>query len=304
MKRYLIGIILAFFLFLIPENLRASDCMVSNYAKGKQLAQMYQLPLVLLFTGSDWSEASHSLIRDCHHLTRDCVIVILDFPELSRQPLWMLEQNHRLKKHFDIRQFPTLILLDPYGREVSRFGYPMQSSKHLLTLVKEHWRRYLLLTQLYHRLEKQFEEKKLVLCYQEAIELGCHYLKDHIMTLARDQKRCPLVLLEYYAYLLHMGKKQTIEAKTLRAHIISKSAQIDDISLRLALLDWQQDGDIKPLKKWAANIFIGTTRWSIEWMIAQILFNQNRLPEALFFQARTRKELRYRPAQKISCRLL
>lgn len=91
-----------------------------------------QNKLVLLdFTGSDWcgycklldkqvfTQASFQQFAD-----KNYVLVTVDFPQGKELPADLKSQNESLGKQFGIEGFPTLVVVDPSGKELGRMtGY-------------------------------------------------------------------------------------------------------------------------------------------------------------------------------------
>jgi thioredoxin-related protein len=88
--------------------------------------------MVLLdFTGSDWCGWCIKLRKDTFSkpefqkfAEEKLVLVELDFPRAREQNADLKKQNQELAEKFGIEGFPTLVLLDPKGTEVTRnIGY-------------------------------------------------------------------------------------------------------------------------------------------------------------------------------------
>ena len=88
--------------------------------------------MVLLdFTGSDWCGWCIKLRKDTFSkpefqkfAEEKLVLVELDFPRKKEQNAELKKQNQELAEKFGIEGFPTLVLVDPKGTEVTRnVGY-------------------------------------------------------------------------------------------------------------------------------------------------------------------------------------
>ncbi|MGV3664311.1 MAG: thioredoxin family protein [Prosthecobacter sp.] len=102
-----------------------------NYAQALSEAKQENKDVLLNFTGSDWCIFCIKLDQnvfskaDFQRLAKASLkLVELDFPQdkaLSRE---VQQQNDRLQSQFNVQGFPTLILVDPQGREQARWeGY-------------------------------------------------------------------------------------------------------------------------------------------------------------------------------------
>ncbi|MDX2111282.1 MAG: thioredoxin family protein [Verrucomicrobiota bacterium] len=87
--------------------------------------------LLLEFTGSDYCPPCKALARDLlttpkftDYATHNLVLLKLDFPKKTALSAEQRKHNDTLATQYKVEGFPTLILLDPQGKEVSReVGY-------------------------------------------------------------------------------------------------------------------------------------------------------------------------------------
>lgn len=88
--------------------------------------------LVLLdFTGSDWCGYCQALEMEVltqpafkTFAAQNYVLVTLDFPRQTTLPAGLKQQNDALHQQFSITGYPTLIVVDPQGKELGRqVGY-------------------------------------------------------------------------------------------------------------------------------------------------------------------------------------
>lgn len=102
-----------------------------NYAQALSEARQENKAVLLNFTGSDWCGYCIKLDQnvlskaDFQRLAKGSLkLVELDFPNEKTIPAEVAQQNERLKSQFGVSGFPTLILVDPQGRERARWeGY-------------------------------------------------------------------------------------------------------------------------------------------------------------------------------------
>ncbi len=88
-----------------------------------------QNKLVLLdFTGSDWCPGCMLLAKEVFpdpafkaFVTKNFVPVTIDFPNGTKLSDAVALQNDKLQDHFKVEVFPTLIVVDPDGKEIGRF---------------------------------------------------------------------------------------------------------------------------------------------------------------------------------------
>ena len=100
------------------------DDFEKSLAKAKESKKM----VLLDFTGSDWcgyciklDEAVFSKSAFKKFAKENLVLVELDFPRSTPLPKKTKEQNTALGKKFDVHGYPTIVLLDSDGKEVTRW---------------------------------------------------------------------------------------------------------------------------------------------------------------------------------------
>ncbi len=112
-----------------------------NYATSLALAKEEKKLVLLDFTGSDWcgwcmklDEEVFSKSQFKNFAKKSLVLVELDYPHGKQQTEEVKKQNSELKSKFGISGYPTLILVDAEGKEVTRWvGY----KKDLLDELKD-----------------------------------------------------------------------------------------------------------------------------------------------------------------------
>lgn len=104
--------------------------------------------LLMNFTGSDWcgwciklkdEVFSHSSFAD--YAEENLVLLELDFPRRKPQSDEVKAQNEKLAQRFDVRGFPTILLMGPDGEAVAKTGYQPGGAEayvdHLQELIEE-----------------------------------------------------------------------------------------------------------------------------------------------------------------------
>ena len=105
--------------------------------------------LLLDFSGSDWCGWCVRLEKEVfskpefkEFAKKNLVCVLLDFPRSKAQSKELKEQNTGLARKFEIRGYPTVLILAPDGSLVARTGYqqggPAKYVQHLKGLIDEH----------------------------------------------------------------------------------------------------------------------------------------------------------------------
>lgn len=118
-------------LVLTASRLVADDAWGTDLAKAQETAKKEKKMVLLDFTGSDWCppcKAIHAKVLTSPEFSAfaksNLVLVELDFPKTKEQPEALKAANKELAKKYEIRGFPTIIVLDADGKEVFRkVGY-------------------------------------------------------------------------------------------------------------------------------------------------------------------------------------
>jgi thioredoxin-related protein len=103
-----------------------NDTWLTDFAAAKQQAASENKKLLLDFTGSDW--CGYCKLLDAEVLStqafkdfaRDYVLVRIDFPRSTELPPALKQQNDALAQQFQVGGFPTLLVMDSSGREITR----------------------------------------------------------------------------------------------------------------------------------------------------------------------------------------
>ena len=101
-------------------------------------------PIFAFFTGKDWCSWCHKLDRQIllqedfiNYAKFNLVLLELEFPKGKRDlPLKQIE----LARKFQIRSYPTVILMDAFKNEIGRTGYeamtPLEYTEHINSIIK------------------------------------------------------------------------------------------------------------------------------------------------------------------------
>lgn len=267
--KYLLSFLLA------AATLLASPHVTNDYSKGVELARGHSLPLALVFTGSDWSEPSKTLMESLisESLSSEIVIVQVDFPELNRQEEVFLSQNHALKEKYNVNHFPTVVLIDRNENEVTRLGFPVKNVSDYAEHLKQIGRRYFLLQKRFEKAKQEKAKGELKLCYHEAQDLGAHALANAI--LKEGYQEVPELMLEKYCTLENSPQKEALRKEL-------KRCKSSEIQTRLALIDFQENEDSTLLEDYIANFSekTGDHCWKVHMILSEYLKGEEALEHA------------------------
>lgn len=102
----------------------------TNCREAKAEAQKNNLPMFLFFTGSDWCPWCKRLMTETLDTARfrdfvkgKFVLVYVDFPRKTMLPEAIEWRNGKLRNHYAVEGFPTVIITEPDGRKIAELGY-------------------------------------------------------------------------------------------------------------------------------------------------------------------------------------
>jgi thioredoxin-related protein len=116
----------------------------NDFTKAKSVAAEKKLPILALFTGSDWCPWCMKLnseilsTDDFKTYAKDnLVLFIADFPRKSELPKEIKKQNEDLADKYKIPGFPTVVLMDATGKDLGQLGYQEGGGKVFVESVKK-----------------------------------------------------------------------------------------------------------------------------------------------------------------------
>lgn len=103
---------------------------LEDYSKASQYAREENKLLLMDFTGSDWcgwciklDEEIFSKQEFKDYAEENLVLLKVDFPKHKALAAGVQQQNKSLSGQYRISGFPTVVILDPQGRQVGTLGY-------------------------------------------------------------------------------------------------------------------------------------------------------------------------------------
>ena len=131
MKKQLTRLVLALIAGASLLNASASDVEWSTDAVKAQAKAKAEKKLVMLdFTGSDWCgwcirlhKEVFSTAEFAEYAKKNLVLVEVDFPRKKELSAEQKKANQALQSKYEIKGFPTLIVLDGNGKLLGRLSY-------------------------------------------------------------------------------------------------------------------------------------------------------------------------------------
>ena len=148
MKRFVQKFLFAgVFLFAAVSCFAAGNKAVwsENYLQARKAAAAKKIPMLILFSGSDWCPPCMQLdktILDTKEFAAYAgkgkfVLFKADFPRAVKKPAAIAQQNQQLMQIYRVQGVPTIILAGADGKEFARTGFiPVSAKKYIEHLEK------------------------------------------------------------------------------------------------------------------------------------------------------------------------
>ncbi len=277
---------------------------LTNYEEAINQSKATSKPIVLFFTGSDWcgwcnklEEEALDTMEFAQAAGDKFIFVKLDFPLNTTLPSQQTAQNKQLQKKYDVKGFPTLIILNPQQQQIGTTGYRpgggKQYANHLLKLVNE----YSSYQSKLQNLEQQ-SGPDLKNLYEQANELSRVNDAALIIKKGLNSDERKFFLVERYRYLIEEGKIHDTEAIALKQELLASDPNNEEkLHYQIAVMDFEAaceemakdnsspDKAVAPLvayiDKFSSQDPVNI--WRLEMLIAQVYFDKNDLSEALHY---------------------
>lgn len=210
------------------SELRGAEVVwLTNYENAVSQAKENSQPIVLFFTGSDWCTWCHKLENEAldtdefaEEAANEFVFLKLDFPMKTQQDPDLIDQNKELQQKYDVRTFPSIIILDSNEQQVGITGYRpgggKQYAEHLKKMVEEYT-------------SYQTDIKQVGVVKVSGTELKYLYRKAKEYNRVDDQikivkegvssDRAHFFMIERYRFLASEGHIRSKEAVSLKKHL-------------------------------------------------------------------------------------
>jgi len=143
-------ILLVFTLILILVNLIAEEkanLWLNNFEVAIAQSKELNRPILINFTGSDWCIWCHRLESEVfeqsefvEYASKNLILFMADFPKKNELSDDIKKQNTGLLQKYDIKGFPTILLVDSNQKIIGTTGYReigvKEYIKHLNDILK------------------------------------------------------------------------------------------------------------------------------------------------------------------------
>ena len=121
----------------------------TDFKKASSAAKASGKYILLDFSGSDWCGWCIRLEKEVFSqdafkdfAEKNLVCVLVDFPRAKEQTEELKHQNLDLELKYDIKGYPTIIILSPDGKPVAKTGYlqggPWEYARHLKKIIGDY----------------------------------------------------------------------------------------------------------------------------------------------------------------------
>lgn len=121
----------------------------TDFVKASSDARASGKYMLLDFSGSDWcgwcirlekEVFSQDAFKD--YAKENLVCILVDFPRAKEQSKELKQQNLDLAQKYDIKGYPTIIIISPDGKPVGKTGYlqggPWEYARHLKKIIEDY----------------------------------------------------------------------------------------------------------------------------------------------------------------------
>jgi protein disulfide-isomerase len=276
----------------------------TNYEKAVQESQNSSKPIILFFTGSDWCSWCIKLeeeafdTKEFAQTTSDKFIFLkLDFPLYKSIDQQISRQNKALQKKYNIRGFPTIILLDSNLQEVGETGYRPGGGKeyaeHLLKIINS----YAIYQQNMLNLETQsLSGLELKSIYNKSCELGLYNDSAKIIKVGLQSDMKQFFQMEQYRNYASEGLIHKSEAIAMKKKLIAADPKNEQlIPYQIAVIEFEAYSEEMEKENYAPEFAIAplvdyinkfgekdkNNLWRLQMIISQVYLDKNKFFDAL-----------------------
>lgn len=277
---------------------------LDSYEQAVNQSKETQKPLILFFTGSDWCVWCNKLEKEVFY-SKDFaqasagkfIFLRLDFPLNHSLSPAITSQNKELQKKYDVRSFPTILILDSHQRQIGITGYRpgggQSYSAHLDKIVSDY-------SSYQQRLEglekKKLTSQELKELFTKAKELGRLSESLSIIEAGVKSDDNRFFLIEHYRVLADEG--QIFDEKTVR--LKKQILNLDPLNknfthYQIAVIDFETACQEMEKENFSPEITVAPLvnyiekfgkqdpdhLWKLEMLISQIYFERGKIQDAL-----------------------
>ncbi len=280
---------------------------LTSYEEAVNQSKATSKPIVLFFTGSDWcgwcTKLEHESLGTSEFAQAvgdKFIFVKLDFPVNSTLPPQTAAQNKQLQKKYNVRGFPTLVILDGQQQnQIGTTGYQAGGGRayaeHLSKIISKFSGYQQKMQNVGQQKLSSAELKKL---YETAQAFAYDNDINKIIKAGMTSDDSEFFMIERYRTLATEGLLGTSEAIDLKKQLIQQDPNNEKmIQYQLALIDFEATHESADKDKHSPEMAVASlidyinkfgakdkeNLWRLQMIISQVYFDKNNLDEALKF---------------------
>jgi protein disulfide-isomerase len=277
---------------------------MTNYESAVNLSQSSSKPILLFFTGSDWCSWCKKLeeeVLNTPEFAQDAadkfIFVKLDFPINGSLAPDLTAQNKQLQKKFDVRSFPTIVVINSKQQRIGVTGYRPGGGRsyasHLSKMVTDYSSYN---NQMQHLQEQNLSGGELKQLYEKARELSLENDANQIVKVGMQSDEKLFFLTERYRFLANEGQIGNAESIIIRTKLLTSDPNNEKmIHYNVAVIDFESCCEQMEKEKSSPEMaFAPLTEyiekfgeqdkdhlWQLQMIISQVYLDHDKLPEAL-----------------------
>jgi len=287
------------------ENAKTKVNWTTSYEEAVDKAKATSKPIILFFTGSDWCGWCNKLEDEVFNSQEfseasgdKYIFVKLDFPLYTPLTPKISAQNKQLQKKYDVRSFPTLIVLDSQEQQqIGVTGYRPGGGKqyalHLQKMVSD----FTAYREKIQNLPKQkLSGADLRKLYEKSKELDLANDTNTILKIGLESDEKLFFLTERYRFLADEGMIHNPEAVALRQQLLAidpdnkkhihydiSVIEFEALSEETQKENYSPEQVVAPLSDYVSKFGSKDkdNLWRLEMIISQVYLDKNKLAEAI-----------------------
>lgn len=271
---------------LLPLAVQGQESFwLGEYKQASELSKEKNQPLLIAFLGD--KECPWSQKWDMEVLNSPA------FEQLASQQFILLRsQEGPLAKRYHVKQYPLLLLLDGQGEVVARISHLPLPAQESAAYIKELFFdfQFIKMSIADHYL-KQMGFEQLKTLFQKVTHLENGYFKEQVLEEGLKKDRGAFFLMQQYVSVIEKEKMKERRVQRLRRRILERDPKNEHgTHLKVALTDFQvlskkdkAHKAVRPLLEYVQKFGKQDkdNLWKVEMMLAQYLFSQKLIKEAL-----------------------
>ena len=277
---------------------------LTNYEQAVNQSKEASKPIILFFTGSDWCPWCTTLedevlsTSDFAEAAGDKFIFVkLDFPQYSPQDGALTAQNKKLQSKYQIRSFPSIVIIDPAQQQIGVTGYraggPKAYAQHLLKMVQSYSGYKDKLGKL-NQATYSGDDLKQLLAKAQELDLIDDAVR--IVKAGMDSDQKLYFQIERYRFLAEEGHIHSDEARGLKKLILeSDSKNNQKANFQIAVIEFEAFSEEMEKENYSPEIAVAPLQnyiekfgnadkenlWRLQMIISQTYLDKNKLSKAL-----------------------